>query len=228
MTRATCASTPTSDATAANAVGRCAFWPSHPPTAEDERAGGQRLGAGVGASPARGWRPPPCRCSRAGFAASTLALMSSQGGGEGPTDIGSWKPTTPEPIPQSRRAAILIRLALWLAFSVAFGSAPLIVDGVKSGMSPHGLDFDDVLGHGHGGLFILGAVIAGGSIGELIAAFLARDFSGKSTPFKLVAILAGVVTLLMVVANTAGYMTDAVPRTVRDASEWFFGCCVAT
>jgi hypothetical protein len=129
-------------------------------------------------------------------------------------------PITSTPIPQSRRAAVAIRLVLWLAFSVVFGSAPLMVDAIKSGMSPHGLDFDNVLGHG--GLFILGAVIAGGSIGELIAAFLARDFSGKSTKFKLVAIVAGVATLLAVVANTAGYTIDAVPRTVRDASEWFF------
>jgi hypothetical protein len=130
-------------------------------------------------------------------------------------------PVASAPIPQSRSAAIAIRLMVWLAFSVVGGALPLILDALKSGMSPHGLNFDDVLGHR--GLFILSAVIAGGSFGELFAAFLGRDFSGKSTPFKLVAIFAGVATLLMVAVNTGGYMMiDAVPRTVRDFSEWFF------
>jgi len=129
---------------------------------------------------------------------------------------------TPAPVPQSRRADIAIRLMLWLAFSVVFGCVPLLVDGVKSGMSAKGFDLDDVLGHGHGGLFVVGAVIAGGSIGELIAAFVTRNLSGKRTSFKIFAILAGLATLLMLVANTAGYMTDAEARAVRDASEWFF------
>jgi hypothetical protein len=95
------------------------------------------------------------------------------------------------------------------------------VDAIKSGMSPDGLNLDAVFGHGHGGLFVLGAVIAGGAFGELIAAWLARDFSGKRTSFKVFAIIAGVATLLMLVANTAGYMIDAIPRTVRDTSELF-------
>ena len=109
---------------------------------------------------------------------------------------------------------------LWLTFSVVFGSAPLIVDALKSGMSPHGLNLTYVLGHG--ALFILGAVIAGVSIGELIAAFLARDFSGKTTLFKLFAIFFGFAIVLALFANTAGYMIDADLRTVRDVSEWFF------
>jgi len=147
--------------------------------------------------------------------------MSSQGGGVGPTDMnGSWIIITSAPIPQSRGGAIAIRLTLWLTFSVVFGSAPLIVDAIKSGVSPHGLNLTDVLGHG--ALFILGAVIAGGSFGEIFGAFLTRDFSGKNTWFKVFAILAGGATGLALLANTAGYMIVADPRTVRDASEWFF------
>ena len=71
-------------------------------------------------------------------------------------------------------------------------------------MSPHGLNLtDDVFGHG--ALFIISAVIAGGSFGELIAA----DFGGKSTWFKVFRILAGGATGLALLANTAGYMTVA-------------------
>jgi hypothetical protein len=75
---------------------------------------------------------------------------------------------------------------------------------------------------GNGQLFLISAVVAGGSFGELIAAFLARDFSGKGFLFKLFAILAGASTFLLVVANTAGYKTHADPSMVRDASQWLF------
>ncbi|ODR17171.1 hypothetical protein BHQ23_27370 [Mycobacterium gordonae] len=111
-------------------------------------------------------------------------------------------------------------MSLWATFGVVFGLGPVIANSIKSGMSAHGLDLTEVLGRGE--LFIVGAVIAGGALGELVAAFLAQDFSTKATGFKLAAILAGFGAVLGLFANTAGYMTQADPHTVRDASEWFF------
>lgn len=111
-------------------------------------------------------------------------------------------------------------MTLWTTFGVVFGLGPVIANSVKSGMSTQGLNLTQVLGHGE--LFIVGAVIAGGAVGELVAAFLAQDFSAKPTGFKVSAILAGFGALLGVFANTAGYMVDSDPLTVRDASEWFF------
>jgi hypothetical protein len=125
-----------------------------------------------------------------------------------------------ERIATSRRGAIAIRMTLWFGFGVIFGLAPVIVNSVRSGMSAEGLNLTAVLGHGE--LFIVGAVVAGSAIGELVAAFLEQDFSAKTTTFKVFAILAGVGTLLLLLANTAGYMVDADPLTVRDASLGFF------
>lgn len=112
-------------------------------------------------------------------------------------------------------------MSLWATFGVVFGLGPVIANSIKSGMSAHGLDLTEVLGRGE--LFIVGTVIAGGALGELIAAFVAQDFSAKATSLKLGAILAGFGALLGMFANTVGYMTQqAEPETVRDASMWFF------
>lgn len=125
-----------------------------------------------------------------------------------------------EPIAESRRGAIALRLTLWATFGVLFGLGPVIVNSIKSGMSAGGLNLTEVLGHGE--LFIVGAVIAGGAIGELIAAFIDHDFSGKPTPFKFFAIIACFGTVLSLLANTAGYMVAADPGAVRELSQWFF------
>ncbi|WP_396910910.1 hypothetical protein [Mycolicibacterium sp.] len=125
-----------------------------------------------------------------------------------------------ETFPSSRRGAIAIRMTLWLGFGVIFGLAPVIVNSLRSGMSAEGLNLTHVLGNGE--LFIVGAVIAGSAIGELVAAFVEQDFSSKPTTFKVFAIVAGVGTLLLLLANTAGYMVESDPQTVRDASVGFF------
>ncbi|WP_157521163.1 hypothetical protein [Mycobacterium sp. ACS4331] len=125
-----------------------------------------------------------------------------------------------EPIAEARGGAIALRMTLWATFGVLFGLGPVIVNSIKSGMSSAGLDLTEVLGYGE--LFIVGAVIAGSAIGELIAAFVGRDFSSKPLSFKLIAILACFGTLLSLLANTAGYTVSGDPSTVRELSQWFF------
>jgi hypothetical protein len=120
----------------------------------------------------------------------------------------------------SRRDAIALRLTFWLAFGVVLGLAPMLVNSVRSAMSANGLNLTEVLGQGE--LFIGGAVIAGGAFGELLAAGLTKDFSTKGTTFKVFAILAGCGAMLLLLANTAGYMVNADPLVVRNFSQWFF------
>lgn len=166
-----------------------------------------------------------------GRSASTSGILSVNAEGQvvgvkgiapkwGTTTASPRVETEPLPKPKSRKSIIAIRMCLWATFGVVFGLGPVIANSIKSGMSAHGLNLTEVLGHGE--LFIVGAVIAGSAVGELVAAFLAQDFSAKATGFKVSAIFAGFGALLAVFANTAGYMTQADPLTVRDASEWFF------
>jgi hypothetical protein len=124
----------------------------------------------------------------------------------------------------SRRSTIAVRLSVWAGFGVIFGLLPLIVAALKTGMSHDGFRLTAILGHGE--LFIAGAVIAGGAIGELVAAAFARDYSGTATAFKVVAILIGCWTALALVANAIAYMVDADPQTIRDTSLWLFPVAV--
>lgn len=124
----------------------------------------------------------------------------------------------------SRRSAIAVRLSVWTGFGVVFGLLPLIVGAIRTGMSREGFQLTAVLGHGE--LFIASAVIAGGAIGELVAAAFARDYSETATVFKVLAILIGCWTALALVANSIAYMVDADPQTIRDASLWLFPVAV--
>jgi Na+-transporting methylmalonyl-CoA/oxaloacetate decarboxylase gamma subunit len=120
----------------------------------------------------------------------------------------------------SRGSAITIRVVTWLGFGVVLGLLPLLVDAVKVAMSPTGFDLTKVLGGG--GLFIAGAVLAGGAIGELISAGISHDFSGARLASKIMAVVLCVAVVLALVVNTVGYSIGSDASTIRHLSILFF------
>jgi hypothetical protein len=84
----------------------------------------------------------------------------------------------------------------------------------------HAFSLTELLGSGE--LFIAGAVIAGGAIGELIAAGISRDYSGTPTIFKVLAVLIGCFNLLALIANSIGYTVHSDPPTIAATSIAFF------
>ncbi|WP_141120374.1 hypothetical protein [Mycobacterium malmoense] len=120
----------------------------------------------------------------------------------------------------SRKASIAIKLSVWTVFVVIIGLLPILVDMIRSGMSPHGLDFAQVLGRGE--LYLVGAVIAAGSIGELVETVVVKDLSVFPTWLKVVGIFICGFTVVALAANTIAYMADASPKTIQSASPWFF------
>lgn len=131
------------------------------------------------------------------------------------TDTASVSGIAVEPEVTSRRKTLITRLSVWLLFGVILGLLPLIASVIKGAMSTGGLSFTEVLGGGE--LFIVGAVIAAGAMGELFAGAF------KEGP-SLLTILAGFWTLLAFAANTMAYMavSTAPQTTVVHLSLGFF------
>ncbi|GAA2427176.1 hypothetical protein [Mycolicibacterium llatzerense] len=119
----------------------------------------------------------------------------------------------------SRRGIVVVRLTFWVTFGVIVGLLPIIIVSIQTGMS-HEFSIVDVLGKGE--LFVAGAVIAGGAIGELISAGISRDYSGTQTGFKVLAVFIGFFNLLALLANSIGYTVHSDPSTITGTSIAFF------
>lgn len=113
-------------------------------------------------------------------------------------------------------------MIFWITFGVFFGLIPVALNAFKIKMPDHvDWNFTDLLGKGD--LFVIAAVISGGALGELIAAFLAKDYSGRGFLFKLFVGLATFGLTVAILANIIGYFVTKDPFIVRNSSEWVAG-----
>ncbi len=172
-----CSSSPFAEAD--TPAGRIADPPPSRPASHDDVPAPKQGRPPVG-SPAGIWPKPrrrPITTLQPMHSQREYAIPEDGGPGSSSQPFVTWtgKIVSPSPAPDiaterytpSRRGPIAIRMTLWLGFGVVFGLAPVIVNTVKSWMSPAGLNLTEVLGHGE--LFITGAVVAGSAIGELVA-----------------------------------------------------------
>jgi len=120
----------------------------------------------------------------------------------------------------SRREARSVKLTVWLGFGVVFGLLPLVLSGLRAGMTASGFDLLTALGGGE--LFIVDAVLAAGVIGEVVGAAVVGVFSDVGTMSKVLVIFVGVLVLLVFAANTVGYMVDSTEQSVMHVSLWLF------
>lgn len=70
------------------------------------------------------------------------------------------------------RGRVWERLGVWLLFGMIFSLLPLIAVAIKGMLAPGGASLEQVLGGGE--MFIVGAVISAGAVGELFSTLRAR------------------------------------------------------
>jgi hypothetical protein len=118
---------------------------------------------------------------------------------------------------------IVVRVVVWVLFGVVFGLLPLIISIIKDAASAEGLHLSSVLGKGE--LLMIGAVIAAGSLGELLATWL-RASDGMGT--KVLRILTGFTVLAAFTGNTILYVYagSLSPSAIANLSLIFFSVTV--
>jgi hypothetical protein len=117
------------------------------------------------------------------------------------------------------RAVAGIHLAGWLVFGVFVGLAPLILDLLKTAMSPDSIQFEEVLGRGE--LFIVSAVVGAGVLGEVVTALVLGVLKSAGARRLVTLLISSGFAVLLTIANTGSYMVvsgGTVPAEVMEVS----------
>jgi hypothetical protein len=109
-----------------------------------------------------------------------------------------------------RRAKVIGRLLLWLIFGVIIGCLPIFGNLLKLVFSAGGLTMNALLAQGD--LFLIGAILSAGAIGEIAFAPL----SSRERNYGIAAIG---FSLLLCLGNTASYAFTAITATCEKAEE---------